>query len=126
MVFPGKKKIFCIGWPEEPLNTISWAALCPPVREKREDYLKKGGPFNPKDPGAVAGMYRPHAGPKAASQTIIDMAQAAAFQDPRFPPLSQRELKDLYRNLGPDPIASDTGHQGNSGGKTWTIYRTGI
>jgi AmmeMemoRadiSam system protein A len=32
---------------------------------------------------------------KPLSQTVIDMAQAAAFQDPRFPPLSERELKDL-------------------------------
>jgi AmmeMemoRadiSam system protein A len=32
---------------------------------------------------------------KALSQTIIDMAQAAAFQDPRFPPLSRKELPDL-------------------------------
>jgi AmmeMemoRadiSam system protein A len=32
---------------------------------------------------------------KPLSQTVIDMAQAAAFQDPRFPPLSRQELKDL-------------------------------
>lgn len=32
---------------------------------------------------------------KPLSQTVIDMAQAAAFQDPRFPPLSKEELKDL-------------------------------
>jgi AmmeMemoRadiSam system protein A len=32
---------------------------------------------------------------KPLSQTIIDMAQAAAFQDPRFPPLSEKELPDL-------------------------------
>ena len=32
---------------------------------------------------------------KALSQTIIDMAQAAAFQDPRFPPLTEKELPDL-------------------------------
>jgi AmmeMemoRadiSam system protein A len=29
------------------------------------------------------------------SQTIIDMAQAAAFQDPRFPPLTEREFPNL-------------------------------
>lgn len=32
---------------------------------------------------------------KPLSQTVIDMSQAAAFEDPRFPPLSQKELKDL-------------------------------
>jgi AmmeMemoRadiSam system protein A len=32
---------------------------------------------------------------KPLSQTVIDMAQAAAFQDPRFPPLSKNELNDL-------------------------------
>jgi AmmeMemoRadiSam system protein A len=32
---------------------------------------------------------------KPLSQTVIDMAQAAAFQDPRFPPLSKKELADL-------------------------------
>jgi len=32
---------------------------------------------------------------KALSQTIIDMAQAAAFQDPRFPALSKKELPNL-------------------------------
>jgi AmmeMemoRadiSam system protein A len=32
---------------------------------------------------------------KPLSQTIIDMAQAAAFQDPRFPPLAKQELTDL-------------------------------
>jgi MEMO1 family protein len=32
---------------------------------------------------------------KPLSQTVIDMAQAAAFQDPRFPPLTRQELKDL-------------------------------
>jgi AmmeMemoRadiSam system protein A len=32
---------------------------------------------------------------KPLSQTVIDMAQAAAFQDPRFSPLSKKELADL-------------------------------
>jgi AmmeMemoRadiSam system protein A len=32
---------------------------------------------------------------KPLSQTVIDMAQAAAFQDPRFAPLSSKELPEL-------------------------------
>jgi hypothetical protein len=32
---------------------------------------------------------------KPLSQTVIDMAEAAAFQDPRFPPLTAKELTDL-------------------------------
>jgi AmmeMemoRadiSam system protein A len=32
---------------------------------------------------------------KPLSRTIMEMAQAAAFQDPRFPPLAKNELADL-------------------------------
>ncbi|MCU0578546.1 MAG: AmmeMemoRadiSam system protein A [Desulfobacterota bacterium] len=32
---------------------------------------------------------------KPLSRTIMEMAQAAAFEDPRFPPLTQKELADL-------------------------------
>jgi AmmeMemoRadiSam system protein A len=32
---------------------------------------------------------------KPLTQTIMEMAQAAAFQDPRFPPITRKELDDL-------------------------------
>jgi AmmeMemoRadiSam system protein A len=68
-----------------------------PSREGESERLKeKRGAFvTLKTKGQLRGCIG-HTQPiKALSQTIIDMAQAAAFQDPRFPPLSPKELPDL-------------------------------
>lgn len=53
-------------------------------------------------------------------ETVWNMAQAAAFQDPRFNPLSQAELKDLDieisilgpLSLCPDPSLVEVGRHG--------------
>jgi AmmeMemoRadiSam system protein A len=68
-----------------------------PSREGETQRLseKRGAFVTLKTRGQLRGCIG-HTQPiKPLSQTIIDMAQAAAFQDPRFPPLSKKELPDL-------------------------------
>jgi AmmeMemoRadiSam system protein A len=63
--------------------------------ESRRCTEKRGAFVTLKIKGQLRGCIG-HTQPiKALSQTIIDMAQAAAFQDPRFPPLTEKELPDL-------------------------------
>jgi AmmeMemoRadiSam system protein A len=68
-----------------------------PTREGETKKLseKRGAFVTLKTRGQLRGCIGHTQAIKPLSQTVIDMAQAAAFQDPRFPPLSQQELKDL-------------------------------
>jgi len=68
-----------------------------PTREGETKTLseKRGAFVTLKTHGQLRGCIGYIQAIKPLSQTIIDMAQAAAFQDPRFPPLSRQELKDL-------------------------------
>jgi AmmeMemoRadiSam system protein A len=68
-----------------------------PSRDGESERLseKRGAFVTLKTGGQLRGCIGHTQAIKPLSQTIIDMAQAAAFQDPRFPPLSQKELKDL-------------------------------
>lgn len=68
-----------------------------PTRDREPVRLaeKRGAFVTLKTRGQLRGCIGHTQAIKPLSQTIIDMAQAAAFQDPRFPPLSQKELKDL-------------------------------
>ncbi|MBA4392288.1 MAG: AMMECR1 domain-containing protein [Desulfobacca sp.] len=68
-----------------------------PSREGETNKLseKRGAFVTLKTKGQLRGCIGHTQAFKPLSQTIIDMAQAAAFQDPRFPPLSKQELKDL-------------------------------
>jgi MEMO1 family protein len=63
--------------------------------EPRRLSEKRGAFVTLKTHGQLRGCIGHIQALKPLSQTIIDMAQAAAFQDPRFPPLSQQELKNL-------------------------------
>ena len=63
--------------------------------ETRRLSEKRGAFVTLKTHGQLRGCIGHIQALKPLSQTIIDMAQAAAFQDPRFPPLSKQELKDL-------------------------------
>jgi AmmeMemoRadiSam system protein A len=56
---------------------------------------KRGAFVTLKSKGQLRGCIGHTQAIKPLSQTVIDMAEAAAFQDPRFPPLSKQELKDL-------------------------------
>ena len=68
-----------------------------PTRDGETQRLseKRGAFVTLKTHGQLRGCIGQIQALKPLSQTVIDMAQAAAFQDPRFPPLSERELKDL-------------------------------
>jgi AmmeMemoRadiSam system protein A len=68
-----------------------------PTREGETQKLseKRGAFVTLKTRGQLRGCIGHTQAVKPLSQTVIDMAQAAAFQDPRFPPLSRQELKDL-------------------------------
>jgi AmmeMemoRadiSam system protein A len=68
-----------------------------PIRKGESQKLaeKRGAFVTLKTHGQLRGCIGHIAAIKPLSQTVIDMAQAAAFQDPRFPPLSKNELKDL-------------------------------
>ncbi len=68
-----------------------------PSREGETPRLseKRGAFVTLKTHGQLRGCIGHIQAVKPLSQTVIDMAQAAAFQDPRFPPLSKQELKDL-------------------------------
>ena len=56
---------------------------------------KRGAFVTLKRKGQLRGCIGYTQAVKPLSQTIMEMAQAAAFQDPRFPPLSRNELNDL-------------------------------
>jgi AmmeMemoRadiSam system protein A len=68
-----------------------------PVRKGESQKLaeKRGAFVTLKIHGHLRGCIGHIAAIKSLPQTVIDMAQAAAFQDPRFPPLSKEELRDL-------------------------------
>jgi AmmeMemoRadiSam system protein A len=68
-----------------------------PTREGETSKLaeKRGAFVTLKIKGQLRGCIGHTQAMKPLSQTVIDMAEAAAFQDPRFPPLSKQELKDL-------------------------------
>lgn len=56
---------------------------------------KKGAFVTLKKHGRLRGCIGQIRALRPLSQTVIDMAQAAAFEDPRFPPVSKEELPDL-------------------------------
>jgi AmmeMemoRadiSam system protein A len=56
---------------------------------------KRGAFVTLKRQGQLRGCIGYTQAVKPLSRTIMEMAQAAAFQDPRFPPLAGSELKDL-------------------------------
>ena len=69
------------------------------LKEKRGAFvsLHKGGRLR----GCI-GLIHPA---KPLYQAVEEMARAAAFEDPRFGPVTDAELKEL--DLGPDPSAED-------------------
>jgi AmmeMemoRadiSam system protein B/AmmeMemoRadiSam system protein A len=56
---------------------------------------KKGAFVTLKIRGHLRGCIGQIRALRPLSQTVIDMAQAAAFDDPRFPPLSKEELEEV-------------------------------
>ena len=68
-----------------------------PTHDKETKKLteKRGAFVTLKTRGQLRGCIGHIQASRALSQTVVDMAQAAAFEDPRFPPLSKQELKDL-------------------------------
>ena len=56
---------------------------------------KRGAFVTLKRQGQLRGCIGYTQAVKPLNRTIMEMAQAAAFQDPRFPPLTQKELADL-------------------------------
>ena len=63
--------------------------------ETRKLQEKRGAFVTLKRKGQLRGCIGYTQAFKPLSQTIMEMAQAAAFQDPRFPPLAKNELGDL-------------------------------
>ena len=63
--------------------------------ETRKLQEKRGAFVTLKRKGQLRGCIGYTQAFKPLSQTIMEMAQAAAFQDPRFPPLAKNELADL-------------------------------
>jgi AmmeMemoRadiSam system protein A len=63
--------------------------------ETRKLKEKRGAFVTIKRKGQLRGCIGYTQAVKPLSQTIMEMAQAAAFQDPRFPPLTKNELADL-------------------------------
>ncbi len=68
-----------------------------PSREGETEKLaeKRGAFVTLKTHGQLRGCIGQIRALRPLSQTIIDMAQAAAFEDPRFPPLTRQELPSL-------------------------------
>ena len=70
--------------------------------------------------GRLRGCIGHIVGDKALYQTIGEMAEAAAFDDPRFPPLTAREFSDLAIEISilspltpcPDPALVTVGRHG--------------
>jgi len=60
-----------------------------PLKEKRGAFVTL------KRRGQLRGCIGYTRALKPLSRTIMEMAQAAAFEDPRFPPLTKKELADL-------------------------------
>jgi AmmeMemoRadiSam system protein A len=56
---------------------------------------KRGAFVTLKRKGQLRGCIGYTRAVKPLSRTIMEMAQAAAFEDPRFPPLTRKELADL-------------------------------
>ena len=84
---------------------------------------KRGAFVTLKTQGQLRGCIGHTQAIKPLSQTVIDMAQAAAFQDPRFPPLSRQELKDLSIEISAlTPFRQIEDIQGNTSGKTRPVY----
>jgi hypothetical protein len=73
------------------------AGTPPPSLEGATSRLqeKRGAFVTLKRKGELRGCIGYTQAVKPLSRTIMEMAQAAAFQDPRFPPLTKKELSDL-------------------------------
>jgi len=73
----------------------------PPVPDMEGEFSddifseKRGGFVTLHIKGKLRGCIGYIVGMKNVPETIIDMAQAAAFRDPRFPPLSMGEFADI-------------------------------
>jgi len=68
----------------------------PPAAEGQGTPDEKRGAFvSLKKRGKLRGCIGMIEAKKPLAQTVEEMAVAAAFQDPRFPPLRREELKDL-------------------------------
>lgn len=73
-----------------------------------------------KRQGRLRGCIGHLVGDRPLFETIERMAKAAAFEDPRFPPLDKRELKDLKLEISilsplvpcPDPAKIEIGRHG--------------
>jgi AmmeMemoRadiSam system protein A len=66
-----------------------------PAGETENLKEKRGAFVTLKRKGQLRGCIGYTRALKPLSRTIMEMAQAAAFEDPRFPPLSAKELADL-------------------------------
>ncbi len=77
---------------EHQLTGKPWPSLEGETRKLKE---KRGAFVTLKRKGQLRGCIGHTQAFKPLSQTIMEMAQAAAFQDPRFPPLAKNELDDL-------------------------------
>jgi AmmeMemoRadiSam system protein A len=92
---PGEKSFLLKLAREAIEHRLSEAPLATREGETKKMSEKRGAFVTLKTKGQLRGCIGHTQAFKPLSQTIIDMAQAAAFQDPRFPPLSKQELKDL-------------------------------
>jgi hypothetical protein len=70
--------------------------------------------------GRLRGCIGHLVGDKPLNETVAEMAKAAAFQDPRFPPLSRQEFDNLETEISilsplepcPDPRKIEVGRHG--------------
>jgi AmmeMemoRadiSam system protein A len=76
-------------------SRLSGRVFPPPSGETENLKEKRGAFVTLKRKGQLRGCIGYTRALKPLSRTIMEMAQAAAFEDPRFPPLSPKELDDL-------------------------------
>ena len=95
----------------------AWEAPEPPTDKLRETY---GAFVTLTLAGQLRGCIGHIVGDKPLYLTIAEMARAAAFQDPRFPPLSRAEFERLHMEISilspitpcSDPSCVEVGRHG--------------
>jgi AmmeMemoRadiSam system protein A len=72
-------------------------ALTPALREHRGAFvtLTNRAPSNPVHPEPLRGCIGNFVSEKPLAETVREMAEEACSRDPRFPPVSERELRDI-------------------------------
>jgi AmmeMemoRadiSam system protein A len=95
----------------------NWKAPDPPSAKLRETF---GAFVTLTLGGELRGCIGHIVGDKPLYLTIAEMAKAAAFQDPRFPPLSRAEFEEIHTDISilspitlcPDPTLVKVGRHG--------------